>query len=376
LINQMRTPNLTAEEVFNRTRLGVSRASNYEQTPWVASSLIEAFSFGTTPQVAAAPTFTPAPAPTPAPRPAPAPSPAPAPPTAAQPAPSQPPATAGTLVPETVPFIADRARESIRSEYLPAPDHKALAISFNRAGFTTGQADDETAKAAALDNCKSATEAAGSKNQCQLYAVGNTVVFKGVPPMPPPPWLVRNPTVERPFVSKDLPLVNDNARAFWDKNYPKARKTKALAVAPQGEAFDFTGIDTADEAIRRALESCGYAAGVPCMVVAVDDTFVVPIPTTMKAVGIFHPSSNSRITPELREPLAQRLANATNAWNAVAVGAAGRLGLKLNAAGEQDAITGALSDCGRQDTECRVVALGPFTVEPAPAPADPGTTSK
>ena len=46
LIKEMRTPNLTAEEMFNRTRMDVSRASNNEQIPWVASSLIEAFSFG------------------------------------------------------------------------------------------------------------------------------------------------------------------------------------------------------------------------------------------------------------------------------------------------------------------------------------------
>jgi Caspase domain len=374
LLRQMRTPNLTAEEVFNRTRLGVSRTSNNEQTPWVASSLIEAYSFGTNAQTAgtAVPTPAPAPAPTPAPAPRPAPAISSAPPPSTPP--PQPTEAVATLVPEIVPFVADRARATIRNEYLPAQDHKALAISFNRIGFTSGQADDETAKAAALDICKSATEAAGSKNVCHLYAVGNTVVFKGVPPMPPPPWLVRNPAVERPFASKDLPLMSDNSRAFWDKTYPRANKTKALALAPQGEAFDFAGIETADEAIRRALESCGYTAGVPCMIVAVDDNFVVPIPTTMKIVGIFHAGLNSRISSELREPVAQRLGNATNAWNAVAVGSAGRPGLKLNAANEQDAVSGALTDCGRQDNDCHVIAIGPFAVDPA-APLD-ATTSK
>jgi adenylate cyclase len=363
----MRTPNLTAEEVFNRTRLGVSRTSNNEQIPWVASSLIEAYSFGNA-QTAVTAASTPAPTPSPAPTPAPAPRPAPATssaPTSPTPAPSQPAVGSATLVPETVPFIADRARATIRNEYVPAADHKALAISFNRIGFTSGQTDDETAKAAALDICKSATEASGSKNVCHLYAVGNTVVFRGVPPMPPPPWLVRNPAVERPFASKDLPLMNDNSRAFWDKTYPRANKTKALALAPQGEAFDFAGIETADEAIRRALESCGYTAGVPCMIVAVDDNFVVPIPTTMKIVGIFHAGLNSRISPELREPVAQRLGNATNGWNAVAVGSAGRPGLKLNAGNEQDAVNGALTDCGRQDNDCHVIAIGPFAVDPA-----------
>jgi Caspase domain/PAN domain len=355
LLRQLRTPNLTAEEVFNRTRLGVSRTSNNEQVPWVASSLIEAYSFRANPQVAVGPTSMPGPAPTPAP----APSPVPAGSTAGPPQP----ASADTLVPEAVPFIPDRQRASIRADYLPAPDHKALAISFNRAGFTSGQADDETAKAAALDNCKTATEEIGSKNRCQLYAVGNTVVFKGVPPMPPPPWLVRNAAVERPFESKDLPLMNDSARASWERDYPKAGKPKALALSPDGQAFYYFSVATAEEAVRRALEGCGYVNGFPCMVVALDDNFVVPIPTTMKPVGFFHPGINPQISPELREPLARRLSGATNAWNAVAVGSNGRLGVLLNGTDEKDAIAGALKDCGRQDNGCHVIALGPFTVE-------------
>jgi formylglycine-generating enzyme required for sulfatase activity len=49
LIKELRSPNLTAEEVFNRARIGVSRASNGEQIPWVSSSLSEEFYFGSRP---------------------------------------------------------------------------------------------------------------------------------------------------------------------------------------------------------------------------------------------------------------------------------------------------------------------------------------
>jgi formylglycine-generating enzyme required for sulfatase activity len=66
-IKELRVPNLTAQEVFDRTRIGVSRASNNEQVPWVASSLVEEFSFGSS-------SSTPAPAPTPTPTPAPEPA--------------------------------------------------------------------------------------------------------------------------------------------------------------------------------------------------------------------------------------------------------------------------------------------------------------
>ncbi len=71
LLKELRVPNLTAEQVFNHTRMGVSRASSNEQVPWVASSLVEDFSFGQARQ------SSPAPAPQPAPNSNPAPAPAP-----------------------------------------------------------------------------------------------------------------------------------------------------------------------------------------------------------------------------------------------------------------------------------------------------------
>jgi formylglycine-generating enzyme required for sulfatase activity/uncharacterized caspase-like protein len=45
LLKEIRTPDNTAEEVFNHTTLSVSRASAREQVPWVVSSLSEDFSF-------------------------------------------------------------------------------------------------------------------------------------------------------------------------------------------------------------------------------------------------------------------------------------------------------------------------------------------
>jgi hypothetical protein len=48
------------------------------------------------------------------------------------------------------------------------------------------------------------------------------------------------------------------------------------------------------------------------------------------------------------------------------VGAGGRPGVALKAASEQDAIGGALSDCSKQDRDCRVIVLGPFSVETKP----------
>jgi uncharacterized caspase-like protein len=46
LLKEIRGPG-RIEEVFNRTLVGVSRASQGEQVPWFSSSLVEDFSFGT-----------------------------------------------------------------------------------------------------------------------------------------------------------------------------------------------------------------------------------------------------------------------------------------------------------------------------------------
>ncbi len=270
-----------------------------------------------------------------------------------------------TLVPETIPIVANRVRDTIRTEYMPAPDHKALAISTGPIGVTTGQADDEAAKTAALDLCQERADALTPPRKCELYAIGTTVVYaRGHPPMPPTPWYTLDPSIETPLVSKNIPLVGDNIKAMVEKSYLPARKPKALAVSAAGHYTYYTNQENADEAVRRALEVCGTFAGVPCRIIAMDDSFVVPIPTTMKAVGYFQPASASAIAPELRDDLARRLGNAGGGWSAVATGTAGRVGLMLKAASEQAAVDGAMADCARQDRSCHVIAIGPFTVEP------------
>src|SRR5262249_18753649 len=111
-------------------------------------------------------------------------------------------------------------------------------------------------------------------------------------------------------------------------------------------------------------ELCGAAVGVPCMLVAVDDVFSVPVPTLMRAIGFFHPAADTSIAVDARHDVMRKLAEASTGWNAVAVGSAGRPGLALKAANEQAAIDGALADCGKRDSSCRVVAIGPFAVAP------------
>ncbi len=270
---------------------------------------------------------------------------------------------AEALVPETIPVVLDRARLAVRNDYMPAPGHKALAISFGPIGMSTGQADDETAKSAALDLCQARANALPVPRKCDLYALGNTVVYAhGHPPLPPAPWVTRDAAIERPIAVSDIPLMRDVAKANVEKSYLPGRNAKALAIAPSGGSYFYFNQSSTDEAARRALEVCGSNAGVACMIVAVNDNFVVPVPTTMKVTGFFHPAAANTIAPELRDDVARRLGNG-GGWTAVAAGGDGKAGVMVKAANEQAAIDGALADCARQDRACRVIAIGPFAVE-------------
>jgi adenylate cyclase len=100
------------------------------------------------------------------------------------------------------------------------------------------------------------------------------------------------------------------------------------------------------------------------MIVAIDDVFVVPVPTTSKVIGFFHPDHNSSIVVDARDDVAHKLADASSGWNAVAVGKVGRPGLALKAANERAAVNGALGECAKRDSDCHVVAIGPFAVGP------------
>jgi hypothetical protein len=297
----------------------------------------------------------------------PSPTPAPAPTSAsAAPPPAPSPIPSGEkLVAETVPFVPDRSRLLLANDYLPAADYKALALNANGVNFfVTGQQNEEVAKNSALEECQKRADATALSRKCEIYAVGNSVVYPhGRPPVPPTPWIRHDPSTERPFVAKDMPIVREPGKERLASNYPQARKSKTIAIGPGGAFFFFLGLDSIEEASRRALETCGAIVGVACMIVAADDVFVVPVPTTLKAIGFFRADRHPSIAANAQDDVARKLADASG-WNAVAVGTAGRPGLGLKAASEQNAVHDALGDCVKHDSDCHVIAIGPFAVGP------------
>jgi class 3 adenylate cyclase len=280
---------------------------------------------------------------------------------------SPPPAPSGEkFAAETVPFVSDRFRHFLAGEYATATDYKAVALNLNGiTGIISGQPSEEAAKSAALEQCQKRADAAQSPRKCEIYVVGNTLIYPhGRPPMPSLPWIRRDPSVEKPFAAKDMPLVHDPGKARLESNYVPGKKSKSIAVGPGGQFIFYTGGETTGESVRRTLETCGAIAGVACMIVAVDDTFVVSVPTAFKVTGLFEAASNSSLAADARGDVARKLAEPLSGWNAVAVGASGRPGLALKAASEQNAVSESLSSCAKSDSDCHVIAIGPFSVGP------------
>jgi hypothetical protein len=281
------------------------------------------------------------------------------------------------LVPETVPFISERDQTTIRDVYMSAAGYKALALSSNNMGFVTAQPDKATADAAAVAACQTLTDSRLTENRrarsvrpsrCELYASGDVVVaVRGRPPMPQRPWVIRDPSIETPLSIKDIPLLAASYRhALEGGDYVKSSRPKALALSPTGIYSGYTAESDVGDAVRRALERCGYNSGAACMIIAIGNTFVVPIPRSMNVVGFARPGSIKSVAPELSADVERRLDNATSGWSAVAVGAGGRPGIKLGAESEQAAIEASMEACGRQDRDCRVAVIGPFLVERRP----------
>ncbi|WP_439359374.1 adenylate/guanylate cyclase domain-containing protein [Bradyrhizobium sp. DASA03007] len=271
----------------------------------------------------------------------------------------------GKFPAESVPFINERVRNYLAGDYSAAADYKAFAL--NVGGFTgsaLNQPNEEAARNMAVEQCQKRADAAQSPRRCELYAVGNTVVYThGRPPMPPQPFVRHDAMTERPFASKDFPMVRDPQKVRLENMFVPAAKSRSVALGPGGQYFMVLGAASADDAARRSLESCGAIAGVACLVVAVDDNFVVPIPTLFRITGLFNATSNASIMADARGEVLHKLTDAMG-WNAVAVGTAGRPGLGLKAADEQTAVNSALADCAKRDSDCHVIAIGPFTVGP------------
>jgi adenylate cyclase len=280
---------------------------------------------------------------------------------------ASPPALTGEkFAAETVPFIGDKGRLALAANYTRGMDHKALAVTISGVfDFAVARPSERDARDIALAQCQQHADQMQPRQPCELYAVGDTVVYPhGRPPMPPMPWVRHDAATERPFAARDVPLVREVGKSRLETVYAPARKSRSIAIGPSGQFVFNASMASVGESVRRNLEHCGAFVGATCMIVAIDDVFVVPVPALMKPLGFFHAADHPSIAADARADVTRRLAEAGSGWNAVAVGASGRPGLGLKAANEQDAVKEALGNCASRDGNCHVIAIGPFTVGP------------
>jgi hypothetical protein len=189
LLKEIRVPDLMAEETLNRTRVGVTRASNREQQPWISSSLAEDFSFipgasgasrptppiGTvtpsptpTPVVVATPTpvavATPTPGPTPTPTPAAVVMPTPG-PTATQAVTATP---TPTPTPTQVVTVTPSPSPTPTASLTPSPTSSPTPLAYNDSGSTL--ADDPTIKSLTAKLAGNPDDVGALYRRGQVYA--------------------------------------------------------------------------------------------------------------------------------------------------------------------------------------------------------------
>ena len=269
------------------------------------------------------------------------------------------------LVPENVPFVSDQKHRDI-ANYLSAEGPKALAINVRGySGYATRRTDEATARQIALDACNSevkrfAPTAVQPYDACEIYAVGDRVVWTyKAPPLPPPPYYSDTPP--RPTRMLDaaaVPLVADVSRKVIGGLYATGTGEKAIALGRRKMEWSVWGTPTRRETVRRALQSCGHLSGHTCFIYAIGDEVIVRVPDEYRAIEVLVPAD---FEPGDRDTLSSYLI--AGDWRAIAAGTNGRLGIATREASERDATAAALRACIRANgTDCAIRAVGPYLV--------------
>lgn len=253
-----------------------------------------------------------------------------------------------------MPFLQDSARKTVAGIYGGQPQHKAIALSRDGLGnwnMRWGHASAEEASAEALRQCEQA-----ANSPCDLFALNDDVVWPaGTIPMPPTEALTPR---ERhgPFAVDDLPASASEQAAGLRRALAQGQVNSAVAMNETGRLTWYTGQASEQEAVRRALERCGYLSRASCQLVAVGGERVVEWPSSRPVTGVDANASVISDAAEARRYLAAR------DWKAVAVDAAGKAHAATDQINEAAAVAAAMAACEAAGKGCRLALIGPFTV--------------
>jgi class 3 adenylate cyclase len=257
-----------------------------------------------------------------------------------------------------MPFLRDVARQKVAEVYGQQALHKALAISLDGQGYWSLRWGHETPEAAQTDAMQRCEETAGSA--CGVYALDAAVVWPAEA-IPMPPAVALKPRVQLgAFDPAVLPGQGRDQRVQLSRALAQPGGHSAIVLAPGGRATWFANQSSQAEAMRRALERCGFIAKDVCLPVALDNMALTGFPTSVTISKV--DAAAAFLRGKVSEAVIQRYLAAPD-WRAVAIGRSNRPSVVTDQPSEAAAIASAVSACARGDSDCRVRMVGPFVVE-------------
>jgi len=260
----------------------------------------------------------------------------------------------------TIPLVDDRVRTQL-ADYPREPGAKAIAISREGWGLSSGAANDEVAKAEALARCHERDP----NGFCRLYALGDEVVWNSATlPLP----LAADVRANAPAIA--APITPEGLAQAWQTIWRVAPAPFALAYLRGGDhralavtltsGYRTTNRASLAEAIRLAVERCSDLARSPCLLVAVDGAWTAPLPHSHRVIAPFTLAGET----EMSEAERQRIADiyADKDWRALAKGRSARWYAVAGRETEAAAVDDVLKACRAAEPDCRVHAIGNWRV--------------
>jgi DNA-binding response OmpR family regulator len=256
-----------------------------------------------------------------------------------------------------VPLVWDYVRTEL-SKYEREPPSKAIAISRDGWGVSSGAANEEAAKSEALERCRDRDRT----GVCRVYAVGDEVVWSKSMLALPLAADVRSEALG-PVTSESL---NKLWQMIWHVSptqnvigYISGKEHKALAV-------DFTsaewwgGRPNQSEAVRIAIERCSDRGREPCLLLSVDGLWSVAVPQSHRVIRPFTLAGET----EMSEPERQRIAQIYSGkdWRALARGQSGHWYAVDKAQTEDMAADQVMKMCHAAEPDCHLHAIGNWRV--------------
>src|SRR5262249_49431352 len=234
--------------------------------------------------------------------------------------------------PNIIPLLTNSDRRDV-ARYAALPGPKALAISADGWGVASNAPDLESAKKEALERCSTHSR---SLSVCKIYAADMDVVWaQNWVPLPLPADLHSDLLDER-FIADQLPFLSPSRRQYVTDGYVAAPDHKAFAL--RGYLGGYLQANAAEpaEAVRVALERCGYRNQVACLVVSVDGMVTLRIPKSRRVVDTFMLTTEPEISDSDKQRIGQIYQQ--KEWRALARGKRGTWHAVANAPSEGAAV--------------------------------------